>query len=446
MDIGKIVERAKSILLSPKREWPVIADEPASVKSLYTGYIMILAAIPAVFGFIKGSLIGHSVFGVSVTTSIMAGLFGMVVSYILGLVMLYVIALIINALAPTFGGQKNQLQALKVVAYAWTAAWIAGIATIIPWLGWLIALAGGIYSIYLLYLGLPHTMKCPPEKAAGYTAVSVVITVVLTLLLGVVVAGFTGMAGLTGAAVGGGAYGGDKDNVTFDEDSQLGRLAAMGQRMQAAAEAQAEAGNSGSTSSGSDARSSSNGSDADANAQAAQAEQVMGAMMGAMLGGKDGKVAASLAPDQLKAFLPESIGNLTRESLSSSRNGAMGMQITEAKAGYANADRSQRVDLQLTDAPATGGLMAMANAFGGGGESESQSADGYEKTYTLDGQRIHEQWNNKSQRGEYSISVGGRFQVEAKGQVDSMDQLKGIVGSLDLKRLAAMKGADEQKQ
>src|SRR3546814_5811878 len=80
--------------------------------------------------------------------------------------MLYVVALSINALAPTFGGRKDQLQAVKVIGYAWTAAWVAGIATIVPWLGWLVVLAGGIYSIYLLYLGLPHTMKCPPEKAA----------------------------------------------------------------------------------------------------------------------------------------------------------------------------------------------------------------------------------------------------------------------------------------
>src|SRR3546814_11761750 len=90
----------------------------------------------------------------------------MVFSYVLSLVMLYVVALIINALAPTFGGQKDQLQAVKVIGYAWTAAWVAGIAAIVPWLGWLIVLAGGIYSIYLLYLGLPPTMKCPPEKAA----------------------------------------------------------------------------------------------------------------------------------------------------------------------------------------------------------------------------------------------------------------------------------------
>src|SRR3546814_18930124 len=93
--------------------------------------------------------------------------------------MLYVVALIINALAPTFGGRKDQLQAVKVIGYAWTAAWVAGIAAIVPWPGWLVVLAGGIYSIYLLYLGLPHTMKCPPEKAAGYTVVPPTTAVVL---------------------------------------------------------------------------------------------------------------------------------------------------------------------------------------------------------------------------------------------------------------------------
>src|SRR3546814_5748835 len=122
---------------------------------------MILAASPAVFGFIKGSLIGPSLFGVTGTTSILSGLVAMVFSHVLSLVMLCVVALIINALAPTFGGRKDQLQAVKVIGYAWTAAWVAGIATIVPWLGWLVVLAGGIYSIYLLYLGLPPTMKCP---------------------------------------------------------------------------------------------------------------------------------------------------------------------------------------------------------------------------------------------------------------------------------------------
>lgn len=417
MDTGKLIARVKSILLSPKAEWPLIAAEPATVKGLYTGYIMILAAIPAVFGFIKGSLIGHSMFGVTVTTPIVAGLVAMVIGYVLSLVVLYVVALIIDALAPSFGGEKNQVQAVKAAGYAWTAAWVAGIAVIVPWLGWLVVVAGAIYSIYLLYLGLPHTMKCPRDKAVGYTAVSVIIAIVLGWIMALVVGLVAAMGGgLAGAA---GGIGGNDDgaNVTFDKDSRLGQLAAMGERMEAAAKAHEAAAESGD--------------------QQAQAD-ALGAMMGAMMGGsQDGKPVASLAPEQLKAFLPDSLGGLDRESVSSNRQSAMGMQVTEASATY--VDGEQRVSIDLTDMVALGGMMAMAGAFGG--ESESESADGYEKTYVRDGQRIHEKWDSASGYGEYSLIVGERFQVEASGNVEDMDQLKRVVGDIDLRGLAALKGA-----
>src|SRR5690606_27481524 len=143
MASNALVARVKGILLAPKAEWPVIAGEPATVKGLYVGYAMILAAIPAVAGFIKGTLIGHSLFGVTVTTPVGAGLASMVLGYELSLVVLYVVALVINALAPTFGAEKDQVQALKTATYAWTASWVAGIAVILPWIGWLLALAGG---------------------------------------------------------------------------------------------------------------------------------------------------------------------------------------------------------------------------------------------------------------------------------------------------------------
>src|SRR3546814_2696088 len=94
------------------------------------------------------------------------GIVGMLLQYVLVLAIVYVVALIINALAPTFGGQKDMTQALKTVAYAWTASWVAGIAVIVPWLGWLIAVAGAVYAIYLLYLGLPHTMKRSAEHTS----------------------------------------------------------------------------------------------------------------------------------------------------------------------------------------------------------------------------------------------------------------------------------------
>src|SRR3546814_17098436 len=109
----------------------------------------------------------------------------------------------------------------------WTAAWVAGIATIVPWLGWLVVLAGGIYSIYLLYLGLPHTMKCPPEKAAGYPVVTAIIAVVLSWIMAMLIAATTGLAGL-GRAAAAGSGASRSAHVTLHQDSRLGQRAAVG--------------------------------------------------------------------------------------------------------------------------------------------------------------------------------------------------------------------------
>ena len=416
MDFGKIVERIKAILTTPRTEWPAAAAEPATVQNLYAGYIAIVAALPIIAGFIKGSLIGAGAFGITVRTPIGMGIVGMVLHYVLALAIVYVVALIINALAPTFGGQKDMVQALKTVAYSWTASWIAGIAVIVPWLGWLIAIAGAIYAIYLLYLGLPHTMKCPPEKAGGYTAVSVIIAIVLSWIVGVIVVGVIGTAAMTGAAMGGmHVTGSNGDSVTIDSDSALGKLAAMGQRAEQASKELDAAQKSG-----------------DSQAQSA----AMGKMMGAMAG-SNGNVEA-LAPDQIKAFLPDSLGSLKRSSLSAERNSAMGMQISQATANYA-ADNGQHVTLEVSDTGGAKGFMSLAAAMAP--EEEKQTDHGYEKTYSADGNLVHEEWDTQSKYGEYSVVVGKRFTVKANGNVDSIDQLKQAVASIDLGKLESLKDA-----
>lgn len=420
MDIAKLIERVKGVVFSPRREWPVIAGETATTRSLYAPYILTLAAIPAVAGFIKGSLIGHGMFGIHVRVPVMAGLARMVVAYLLSLVLVYLVALVINALATRFDGRKDTLQALKTVCYAWTAAWVAGIAVIVPGLGWLLALAGGAYSIYLLYTGLPHTMQCPPERAGVYTAVSVVVAVVLGWVMALVVAGIAG-AGILGGTMPGVDTRTGGSSVTFDADSRLGRLAALGKQMQAAGEEMERA---------------------RASDDPQSRDQAMRAVVGAMTGSKDGKPVESLAPDKLRAFLPESLGDLERANLSSSRKGGMGIRMSQAAADYANADRSRHVRINLTDMPAVGGVMSMARAFGN--ESESRSNNGYEKTYVSDGRRIHEKWDSRSGRGEYGIMFGDRFQVQAKGKVGGMDELKELVGRLDLAGLERA-GADHMR-
>lgn len=183
MDFGKLMARAKAILTTPATEWPVIAGEATTTRDLYLGYIVPLAAIGPIAGFIKLSVfgIGSPVFG-TVRLGVGASLGNMILSYVLALVGVYIVALVLDALAPHFGGQKDRLQALKTAAYASTAAWIAGIGQLVPVLGILIMLAGAVYSIYLLYLGLPVTMKAPKEKSVAYTAVTIVVVLVLGMV------------------------------------------------------------------------------------------------------------------------------------------------------------------------------------------------------------------------------------------------------------------------
>ena len=182
-----LVSRTKNILLSPKQEWQVIDDEATSVGGLYIGYIVPLAAIGPV-----ASSIGMAVFGISVPVlgtyrvPIDAAVRQGITQYLLALIGVFVLALIIDELAPYFRGQENRYQALKVAAYSSTAVWIVGVVGLIPELSILWPL--GLYSLYLLSLGLPVLMKVPQDKAMGYTVAVIICAVLLFFVIGMIAA------------------------------------------------------------------------------------------------------------------------------------------------------------------------------------------------------------------------------------------------------------------
>jgi uncharacterized membrane protein (DUF485 family) len=197
LNVPALKERVTKILTDPKGEWPVIEAEATTAETLYRSYIAPLAAIPAIAAFIGYSLVGMPLpFGGSVRIGIFSGIAHMVVSWVLALVGVYVAALIINKLAPTFESTPNDLQALKLVAYAYTASWVAGVFLVIPALGILAGLAG-LYSIYLFYLGLPVMMKTPQAKVIPYMVVSAVVIIVLFFVMAMVAAALTGVGAMT---------------------------------------------------------------------------------------------------------------------------------------------------------------------------------------------------------------------------------------------------------
>jgi hypothetical protein len=192
-----LVARVQNMLMKPAAEWDVIDSEPASVGGLYTGYACILAAIPALASIVSSLLFMHFM--------IIPAIIGAVLNYVFGLAGVFLIAFIIDALAPSFGATKNQLQALKLVVYSYTAVWVAGIATIIPILGGLVVLAGFIYTLYTLYLGLPKLMKSPADKTVGYFVVSIVVAIVVYAIIFFVLAMILAMLAVGAAAAGGAA-------------------------------------------------------------------------------------------------------------------------------------------------------------------------------------------------------------------------------------------------
>jgi hypothetical protein len=176
-----LADRVKKIIVQPREEWQVIDAEPHTVQDIFVRYVMILAAIPAVASFIGWSIVGVGVFGATYRVPIGAGVAHMILSFLLSLGAVYLMALVIDALAPKFDGQKDFIQALKVAAFSSTASWLAGIFYVVPALSILGLL--GIYSLYLLFVGLPILMKAPEDKSLPYTVVVLVAVIVLVVVI-----------------------------------------------------------------------------------------------------------------------------------------------------------------------------------------------------------------------------------------------------------------------
>ncbi len=186
-----LVDRAKNIVLTPKSEWIAIDREPSTIRDIYSGYVVPLALVPVIAGFIGTSVIGMNIPGLGlVRIGVLAGIATAVLQFALSLGLVYVLALIIEALAPSFGGWKNRVAAFKAAAYSMTPMWLAGIFSVYPPLSFLVLV--GLYGVYVLYLGLPRLMRAAPEKAGGYTGVVVASAFVLSFVLMALVALLTG--------------------------------------------------------------------------------------------------------------------------------------------------------------------------------------------------------------------------------------------------------------
>jgi hypothetical protein len=182
---ASMIRRIGAILATPRAEWVRIAAEPMSVRSIMLGWVAPLAAIGPVAKLIASQLIRYAGDGMHMPPPLVSALTEAVLSYLLSLVGVYLLSLIVNGLAVTFKGKRDDVQALKLAAYGATAAYLAGVFQIWPKLE--LFEVAGLYSLYLIFVGLPILMHVPRKRALAYTAVTMLAGIGLTILLALVV-------------------------------------------------------------------------------------------------------------------------------------------------------------------------------------------------------------------------------------------------------------------
>lgn len=365
-----IVARAKAIILTPRDEWPVIAAEATTQGDILKRYVLPLAAIGPVAGFIGGQLFGYGALGISFRPGLVAGLSSAVISYALGILGIFILAFIANILAPKFGGTENKLNAFKLVAYGATASWLAGIFGLIPSLGFFGLL--GLYSIYLFYTGAGPLMNVPQDKAAGYVAVTILCAIVLAIIVAPITAAITGLWGASTLSPSSSGEVSGSATIPGVGTIDLDKMQEATKRMEDAAS------------------------------------------------GKAPPVEAS----KLMALLPAAIGGYQRTATESTGMGTMG---STAQGTYTSGDKS--FTLKVADMSALGGLAALGTAMGV--QQTQEDANGYQRTQTVDGQMQTEEWNKTSNTGKFGRMVANRFMVEAEGNVASIDELKSAVATID---------------
>jgi len=387
-DRAALLQRVLDILMRPRETWLQINAEDGNPGRIYLGYLVFLAAIPAVAGFIGYSLVGVGAFGISVRVPVVQGLVSMVVGYVLSLAMVYVLALIANMLAPRFQAQQDMRSAFKLVAYASTAGMLGGVFSILPSLA-MLGLLAALYSVYLLYTGIPVLMKAPQEKAVGYTAA----LVVCGILAGIVVGLATSLVTPGARGLGAGMAGmGDTGSVTMkvpgtDIKIDTGRLEEASRKME---EAQAKG-------------------DTQAAAKAATE------MMGAALGGKGGE---PFAPKLLRDTLPERVGDLPRTAIEARSESAMGMQFTHVSAQYTHEDKE--LEIQIQDLGAVPALR-MAMAGWATTTAESENADEVERIYRQGDTTIKESYRKDGSSSDVALMLPNGVMVQAYGRLPVED-------------------------
>ncbi len=415
----------------------MIVAEHSTPGAIYLRYVAPLVAIGAIATFIGTTMIGTSMGPLGMVRSgIAPGLAHAIFMFGLSFLQVFLIAWLVDTLAPTFGGQKDSLAALKVTAYSLTPGWIAAVLNVVPVLG-VLGILAALYGLYLLYLGLPVLMRNPKEKSIGYTVVLVICAIVLFLLATMLSA--CAVAGLSFLGFGGiGAmtrHGGTSEAVATNTDTAGvlanifgGKSDADRERVNQAMQTLEKMGEQSKST-------DKEGGASNPQAAAANTAAAMNAVGQIMAGGKD---VQPVDFHELKAMLPASLPGMQRDEATGQSGEAMGMKGSSASARYGDGAGAS-IHIEIADLGSLSGLAALAGKFDPNMEKETDT--GYERTKRIDGQLVHERYDRRAKSGEVGVLVANRFSVTVDGSGVDAAALTAALKQIDLSSLAAINTA-----
>jgi hypothetical protein len=374
--------RAWRLLTTPAAEWQRIAAEPVTAPQVFRQWVIPFAAIGPLAGLIAGAAYGYKRLGFAYYPSLQHGIAGALATWLFTLGAVWLLALAVEALAPSFEATLDRAGAMKLVGYGATPAWLAGIFALIPhggWLGWL-----GLYSLYVLWVGLPIVARPAENRRLPYFAVTLIGAAFAYLVVSLASAMVAGLASPPVLA--------DAGTTTPVPLSAPSPSSTSPDFAAAAARAQARA--------------------------AAETQ----------------KQQAGISVAQLQALLPAAVGGFTRRDLGGASGGkSVG---SRADASYIQGEDSFTLTISDNGPPDPSlGAAATANL-----QTSRESATGFERTVTEGGQQVHERWDQATRAGAFETRVANRFTVSAQGTVASLDVLKQAAASVDKARLAALAG------
>ncbi len=174
------------IFSHPNSEWFAIRGERDTKAAVFMSTVPWLALIPAVAFFIGVTQVGWQLSeGRAVVYLTLGSAFVLcLLSYVTALIGVWVFGELINWMRKTYSEEPvDPRMGMAMAVYATAPLFIAGIAGLWPnvWFNGITMSIAGIYSVYLIYKGMPILMNIPPERAFMYS--TSVITVALVLLV-----------------------------------------------------------------------------------------------------------------------------------------------------------------------------------------------------------------------------------------------------------------------